>query len=229
MDNFRKMKGLDMDKRMIVGCLLVALGVLPLRAQESTVENVGTHTTTWEMTYCWGITGYASAHGISAWNANGKEGGMANSLRIMYSSPINRMCYGMLAYNNQHTQRFRAEEMGEKVNLTYVAPQVAYRKSVWVSSCFATAGGGAGYVGYQSKNTIPEGEQFKLSAHSVGINGFIGLEYRFVRHWGVSLEVNALYSLLKPSKCNNEAVSLKQRGKFGLFVLATQIGITSHF
>lgn len=185
--------------------------------------------TKFTLTYSWGFTGYASSCGASAWETDGKGGGVANTLKLMYHSSANSVDCGLLFYGNRHSQRFRAEKMKERVGLTYVAPQVAYRKPALASSCFATVGGGVGYMNYQSKNTFPEKSKFKLSAHGVGINGFVGLEYKFAYHWSIGIEVDALYSPLNPGKCNNEGVPFRQRGKFGLFALTTLLGISSHF
>ena len=220
----------SLNRLLAVWLFMMFSGVFALRAQKIYLTDAEPTARSVVLTYSWGIAGYASSHGISAWDVDGKGGGVANTLRLMTYSSSNSVGYGLLLYDDMHSQRFRDEGVKEKVNLLYVAPQASYlKRTTLFPSCFGTMGGGAGYVHYQSKSTFSGHPDVKTSASSVGLNAFLNLEYTFARHWGVCLEVNALYSPLTPSEVQADFIPWKQRDKFGLFVLTTQLGISCHF
>lgn len=209
--------------------VLVFIGSFPLKAQKIYTTDKEQGTKTWVSTYGWGITGYASSHGISAWNVDGKGGGVANLLKMMHYSSAGDVGFGLLLYGNKHSQRFKPEGMKERVNLIYVAPQASFlRRATMFSSCFGTMGGGVGYVYYQSKNALPDSPDIKLSSSGVGFNGFVSLEYTFAPHWGICLEVDALYSPVNLGKDGTEVMPFKPRDKFGLFLLTTLVGVSCH-
>lgn len=217
-------------RMVVVLFVLMGFGSFPLKAQKIYATDTETGEKTFVLTYGWGITGYASSHGISAWDVDGKDGGVANLLKAMCYSSSSEVGYGGLLYGNTHSQRFQAEGVKERVNLIYVAPQVSYlKRATMFPSCFSTMGGGVGYLHYRSKTALSaHPDDIKVSASSAGVNGFIGFEYTFARHWGISLEVDALYSPVKLGKGGREPIPFKPRGKFGLFLLTTQIGLSCH-
>lgn len=217
-------------RMVVVLFALLGLSLFPLKAQKIYATDAETGEKTFVLNYAWGIAGYASSHGISAWNVDGKGGGVANQLKAMCYSSSSEVGYGGLFYGNAHSQRFRAEGVKERVRLIYVAPQVSWlKRTTMFPSCFGTMGGGAGYLHYQSKTALSGNpDDIRISSSGVGVNGFIAIEYTFARHWGISLEVDALYSPVKLGKGGREPVPFKPRGKFGLFLLTTQIGLSCH-
>lgn len=210
---------------------LAATAVLvlsPLKAQKIYVTDGMSTVKTSVLTYGLGIAGYGSSHGISAWDTDGKEEGVSNALRQMFYSSSRDVGYGWLLYGAMHSQRFREEGAQERVRMLYAAPQASYlKRATLFPKCFGILGGGGGYVHYWSKSALSDGTGVKMSASGAGINGFISLEYTFARHWGVCLEVNALYSFLNFGDAARE-VPFRHRDKPGLFVLTTQIGISCH-
>lgn len=202
--------------------------LLPLKAQKVYITDKSSTVRTSVLTYSWGVTGYGGSHGISAWDTDGKSGGVANALRQMFYSSSRNTGYGCLFYSDRHSQHFHDRGMKERVQLFYLAPQAScLKRTTMFPACFATFGGGIGYVYYQSKSALSSEPDIKISTSSAGINGFINMEYTFARHWGICLEVNALYSPLNPGRTKREA-PFRQRDKFGLFMLTTQLGISCH-
>ena len=96
-------------RMVVVLFVLMGFGSFPLKAQKIYATDTETGEKTFVLTYGWGITGYASSHGISAWDVDGKDGGVANLLKAMCYSSSSEVGYGGLLYGNTHSQRFQAE------------------------------------------------------------------------------------------------------------------------
>ena len=100
-------------RMVVVLFALLGLSLFPLKAQKIYATDTETGEKTFVLTYGWGITGYASSHGISAWDVDGKGGGVANLLKAMCYSSSSEVGYGGLLYGNTHSQRFQAEGVKE--------------------------------------------------------------------------------------------------------------------
>lgn len=223
----------------ILNILLLFTGCLgyscPIHAQKIFVDSVP-NIKTKVLTYNIGFTGTfnRSANGESAWETRDSKDatGFINTLQYMCFSSKRAIGYGIQLYGYARSKKHYIDNdyLKEQINIIYIAPQLAYlKRETTFKHCFATIGGGIGYLNYSSKEKLITGKNCKAQSSNFGIHANFGYEYLFAKNWGARLEVGCLFSPINLHYNNVSEVSpFKPRNKFGLCMMNIQIGISSH-
>lgn len=187
-------------------------------------------------TYNIGFTGTfnRSTNGESAWQTGDSKDavGFVNALQYMYFPSKKNIGYGIHLYNYTRNKKHSIDNdyLKERINISYIAPQIMYlKRKVAFKHCYTTFGGGIGYVYYDSKEKLPSGKNCKAKSSSFGIHANMGYEYQFAKYWGARIEVGCLYSPINLHYNDvPEGFSFKPRNKFDLCMMNIQIGISSY-
>lgn len=186
-------------------CFLLSWGLLMpgvwLMAQDASAgrSKVSVHAgPSWYLGKFIGITDYTSSY------HNGLRSGMAWSVNYSFTcdghSPC-RIAPGLMylgsRYKNAH------DEGSDKLQMHYIAPQVAFR---YVKPAFSiSAGAGAGYQCYKDKSTV-FGNPRDVSMNKLAFNLSAEGEYLFAADWGVSARLDWISS-------GSDSYSVKYHGR----------------
>jgi hypothetical protein len=166
------------------------------------------------------------SNGLSAWKAKSNGVGRSGTYRLIYGNVPNHLAAGISFSWSKHFDNYNEVNMSERERLIYAAPQFYYISRRHNRDRFyAMIGGGLGYLSYKSKSALPEDRVTEVKDSSLGLNALVNLNYRITKHLGLCLDVNALYSHLKPDYQIYKYSPLEAREKFNILQLSTRLGI----
>lgn len=175
--------------------------------------------------------------GGSSWavDKNNDNYSFVSSIQLMTYSPRSVFGYGLYYYDYRDGKNkydgMSTQEVNEKVNLYYVAPQISFIKR---RTAFPKGVGyinaGVGYVRYKSNGELMQSVGYSTKSSGVGCNIGIAYEYVFDSRMGIRLAVDCIYARLKNLHKNETAypdgMSIQPRKQSHLLVPSLELGLS---
>lgn len=164
-------------KKCVMLLLLVFVGAVVLKGQESSVEKERVEISA-GLGYSWLLGSNLSPYGLH-YRSN-YDGGLTANISAFYC--FDDWKVGMLFSDLSTSGNYTVEGgmVAEDIRVNYAAPQVKYSCKV-AEHWRLSAGLGLGYLWYGNDGWLAE-TGYEVSAHALGANGSVEIAYRLLPH-----------------------------------------------